>query len=382
VVTALRENPLASATARDVSAARTGVQGARALANPQILFTPAITNAGSDEEVLVQQPLELNGARSARGAVASARLRRTESQAGVDLHALVAKVKVAYYDLIRSRERHSLATSILQTAEAFDQAARRQAELGSRAGIDQAHTAIEVARGQQQVRLAIGEIQVAQAALNGAMGREPSAPVGLLTPFSVPDAPLDRAALVAQALRARGEIAVEEAQGAEARGEASLARAEGRPDLAPQFRAERVTRGVEGVGVGLGITLPLWDYGSRRSRIRQAEETSRAQADRAAAARNQVLQEVEQALARVNAAEAVVKTFQQGVLDRAQQLLDASKVGFQAGATNILSLLEAQRSYRTLHLEYIDAQADLARAYVDLERATGAAAVSLPRTTK
>jgi Outer membrane efflux protein len=137
---------------------------------------------------------------------------------------------------------------------------------------------------------------------------------------------------------------------------ARLARAQGRPDLAPQFRAGSVTRGFGDSGIGIGISLPLFDYGSRRHRIRQAEESARAQEARIAATRRQVRQEVEQALARLQAADAVVRD-QGGVLEGARRLLEASRTGFQAGATSVIAILEAQRTYRSVLTDYTNALA-------------------------
>ena len=47
-------------------------------------------------------------------------------------------------------------------------------------------------------------------------------------------------------------------------------------------KVDGVVRGFEGSGFGVGITLPLIDYGSRRHRIHEAEEAARAQANRVA----------------------------------------------------------------------------------------------------
>jgi hypothetical protein len=91
--------------------------------------------------------------------------------------------------------------------------------------------------------------------------------------------------------------------------------------------------------------------------IRQAEEAARAQEDRIAATRSQVRQEVEQALARLQAADAVVRDYQGGVLEGARRLLEASRTGFQAGATSVIAILEAQRTYRSVLTDYTNALA-------------------------
>jgi outer membrane protein, heavy metal efflux system len=86
---------------------------------------------------------------------------------------------------------------------------------------------------------------------------------------------------------------------------------------------------------------------------------------------------VEQALARRRAAEVVIRDYQQGVLDQARRLLDASRTGFQAGATSVIALLEAQRTFRSVQTEYTNALAAYALAQAELERSTGAVPAAL-----
>jgi cobalt-zinc-cadmium efflux system outer membrane protein len=362
---AIRQNPRLSAAAREVVAARAGVRSARALANPELVFTPAITRGGSDQELLLSQPLELNGTRSARTGIASAQLRQAQSEATVELRSLVFDTKAAYHDLARARERRALALEVLQIAAEFDRITRRQVEIGTRPGIDQTQTGIELVRARQQVTLAESEASVALAALDTLMGRPPAEPVG-------PAESGDDEAAVRQALSARAEITAEEARRDTFQQEARLARAQGRPDLAPQFRADDVVRGLNGYGVGIGVALPLLDYGSRRNRVRQADAAARAQEDRVAAARNQVRQEVEQAVTKLHAATAVIREYRQGVLDQARRLLEGSRTGFRAGLTSTVAVLEAQRTYRAVLSDYTDALVAHAKARAELERATGA----------
>lgn len=378
VALAVKNSPRLSAATREALAARSGVRSAQALANPEIVFTPSITVSGSDEELLVRQPLELNGTRAARTGIARAELRRVQAQAAVELGNLVFETKTAYYELARARELLALAADLLKTAEDFDRRVRRLVEEGKHPGIELAQTGIEVARARQQVTQATAQAEIAQAALNTLLGRPASAPVGPLTPLAFTPHTVDAETAVRQALEARAEILAAEAEADAFRQEARLARAEGLPDLAPQFRAGSVTRGFREHGVGIGVTLPLFDYGSRRHRIRQAEEAARARADRASAVRSLVRQEVQQAVARLRAAEAVVRDYQQGILERARRLLDASRISLTEGQASILTALEAQRTYRAVQTEYTNALVSHAEARAELERATGSAPASLP----
>lgn len=378
VTIALRHNPRLSAASRDVAAAQAGVGAARALSNPDIVLTPALTNvSGSSDEVTAQQPLELNGTRTARTGVAAAQARGASAQLALTRRDLVFETKVAYWELARARAQVAVARELLTSAQTFDRIARQQVEAGSRPGIDLAQTGLEVARAQRQTTLAEGVASAALAALNARLARPPQTVVGSLSPFALsPNAPsLDTA--LTRALGFRAELPLEEANRESFRQQARLARAEGIPDLAPQFRVGSLTRGLQpgssgnGAGFGLGITLPLLDYGSRRARIRQADESARASQDRIAAVQNDIRQDVAQALARRQAASAVAVQFEGGVLDQAKRLLEGSRLGFQEGKTSVVAFLEAQRTYRTAQSEYADAQADAAVAEAALLRAIG-----------
>lgn len=379
VTRAIRQNPRLTAVAREIEAARRGVRSARALTNPSVTFTPGITSiGGSDEEFLLVQPLELNGTRTARTGIAQAQWERTRAESLVELRDLVFQTRTAYYELARTQELRGIAEELLRSAEEFDRGVRRQAEEGLRPGIDRVQTGIEVARAQQQVVLAESQVQAAQIALNTLLG-QPTAAAPAVAPLTFQPEAVDRNTLLAQALEARAEIQAEAATREQFRAEARLARAQGRPDLAPQLRAGGVVRGVQNAGVGLGVTLPFLDYGSRRNRVRQAEQSVLAQEARIEASRNRVRQEVEQALTRLTVAEATARNYQGGVLEQSQRLLEGSMRALQIGApgTTILTVLEAQRTRRTVRTEYTNALAQYAQARAELERAVGAVSADL-----
>jgi cobalt-zinc-cadmium efflux system outer membrane protein len=374
---AIQNNPRLSAARREITAGRFNVRSAGALANPEILFAPAITEGGSDSEGLIFQPLEMNGSRSARTAAARARLRAAEAGAVVELRNLVFETKTAYYELLQAQTLRTLARDLLQVAEEFERITRRQVEVGTRPGIDQTQIEIEVTRARQQLTIAEATYTTALAALNTLMGRAPTEPVGSLPPLAIQPETINRTAALQQALTARSEIEVERALQDSLVHEARVARASGRPDMGLQWRGESLTRSPRSGGFGVVLSLPLVDYGSRRNQIQSLEESARTQSDRVEIVRHQIRQEVEQALARLRAAEAVLKTYEEGLLGKAERLLDSSRVGFQAGQTSVIAVIEAQRTYRFVQTEYINAQVNSAQARAEFEHATGAVPASL-----
>lgn len=384
IARAVRNNPRLSAAVRDMKAARSGVRSAQALANPNFVFTPGITSvSGSSDELVLSQPLELNGTRSARAGVAGAQLRVTQAQAVVELRELVFNVRAAYYQLVQARSQQTLAADLLKNAEEFDGISRRLVEAGKRPGIELAQTGIEVSRAQQQVTLADAQAAGTGAVLNTLLGLPANAPLPPLSPLTPSADAVDEPALLRQALASRAEIASVQATREGFQQEARLARAEGRPDLAPQIRFGSLVRGVpesssgNGFGIGIGISLPIFDYGSRRNRIRQAEDSARAQADRITAAQNQVRLEVTQAVAHLRAAQSIVTNYQDGVLERVKSLLDASQTGFREGQTSIVAVLEVRRTYAAIQTEYLNALISSVLARAELERATGSVPAGL-----
>lgn len=372
VALALKNNPRLVAVERDVAAARQGTHAARSLSSPQIVFAPALTGAGSDTELLVQQPLEINGARAARTRVAEAQLRGTRADALAERSRVVSSTRAAYYELVRAREQLGLAHDQLEVTQQFDRLTRTQVEIGTRPAVDQIQTGIEVVRARQQAVQARAQADGAQAELNTLMGRPPREAVGTVAASLPPLPPLDEDALLTRALQNRPDIASTQASVETIRQERRAIRAEGVPDLVPQFRATKVTNGLRESGVGVGISLPLLDYGGRSARLRQNEQAAQAGQARVASSQAQARQEVAQALTQLRAAETVLQAYPEGLLDQSRQLLDASRIGYQEGKTSVRALLEAQRTFRAVQTEYINAQVADALARAELERATAA----------
>jgi len=377
VLLAARQNLGVLAALREALAAHSGVRSASALSPPIFTVGPALQMGGTTDGFLFQQPLELNGTREARASVARAQLRLAQAQALVQLQALVYTTRLNFYTLAQAQERLRLAQDFRMIAERFDAIAHTQVALGARPGIERRQTTIEVARAKAQEAQAFGQEQAARAALNAYLGRAALDPVeirleagmaagGALDPASA----LDPVLAQRQALAVRGEIAAAEAAQDIPQAQARLSRAQGRPDIAPSFRISQITPTYMDAGLGVVITIPL-DYGTRSNQIRQQEQTAQADAARVTGTQAQVRSEVVQATTRLNAAQETLRGYDGGLLAEAKAVLDDAQLGFRAGATTIIAVLEAQRTYRAILGERLDAQTQGALAQAELDRAAG-----------
>jgi cobalt-zinc-cadmium efflux system outer membrane protein len=369
---ALRNNPLPQAANRQVGAARAGVSAARTLANPSVTITPGVLGpVGSDEELSITQPLEVNGTRGARTRVAQAELRATQSSSTVTSRDLVRDVKRAYYELARAQEVRDLQRESVAIAEEFERIARRQVEVGTRPGIDLTQLQVELTRSRQLQIQAEAGVRLAAAELNTLMGRSPDTPVAAVSRLAFVAHPEETPPSREVALARRAEVAAEQAELEALQQQSRLIRAEGRPDLSISGRLDSFTSSPRTGGVGLGITFPFLDYGSRRGRLRQTRQLAEAQAARVEATRNQVRLDLERALTRLRTAEQLVRQYQEGLVDQARRLAEAERTRFQTGAGSPLTVLEAQRTYRSVLSDYYGALAAHEQAKAELEWATG-----------
>lgn len=361
---ALKSHPEIVAVRQEIAAATEGVTAARALSAPIFYVAPWLGSAnGTTEEFFFSQPLEINGARGARVAVAVSRLAVSMVGADVETLSLVHAVRVAYDALAYAQAQESLAKESFQLTQELDRITTRQVELGARPGIEATQTRIEVSRAQQLVVQASGKRKSAQAALATLLGKSPEEELPTLSLLPLIPTPLKETTVP------RPELALEAAQLTRLASEEKLARTELKPDVSLMLRSQNIFHpsGPADRGAAVQLNFPL-DWGAKRARVRQSVAATKAQEARQSALILQLVQERAQAKAQLESAETVLQSFQTDLIQRSERLLQASKTGFQAGQTGITVVLEAQRTYRAVLAERLAAALAYAQARTEWER--------------
>jgi cobalt-zinc-cadmium efflux system outer membrane protein len=124
--------------------------------------------------------------------------------------------------------------------------------------------------------------------------------------------------------------------------------------------------GLEQWRVMVSVPLPLWNQ--RQGPI--AEAVATVQHWQAEVQRYELLaqREVEAAYNQFDSASRQVETFENGLLTKAEKALQVAEAAYRLGQRGILDYLDAQRSYRTIRNEYLNAQFDRQYALIELER--------------
>jgi cobalt-zinc-cadmium efflux system outer membrane protein len=120
-----------------------------------------------------------------------------------------------------------------------------------------------------------------------------------------------------------------------------------------------------------GVAIPIPLFNQRQGQIAEAlAEVKVAEAQ----LRTQELaltREVDAAYSHFLVARQQVETFEGGLLERAQRTLEAAEAAYRFGERGILEYLDAQRTYRAVRQEYLNARYELEYSIIEIERLAG-----------
>ncbi|MBI3316073.1 MAG: TolC family protein [Candidatus Omnitrophica bacterium] len=189
------------------------------------------------------------------------------------------------------------------------------------------------------------------------------------TPLAFSRVDLEKAALEKRPELNALKIGVDRAKDARV-----LAHTEWLPDItgrieARKFKGEDTIREVDNF---IGVSFPVWSLlkgigGGWRS----ADEDLRAAESLYEDMKNEVLHKVHEAYSEFLLAENALNTYENIILPQAKQQVDVSLSAYEAGKTDILNLIDAQRTLKSVQISYAKAMSDYEMALSDLRLAVG-----------
>lgn len=363
---ALQANPAIAAGRLTAQAAEEAVRGASALKNPEVIVAPSVVgSAGSDSAVLVAQPLEVNGSRKARKSIASHESAAAQAETQIISRNIVLQVKQLYWSAARGMQVVVLNQNNVAYLESLREAVSRQVDVGRSPGSELIKSDVELARARQELSQAELDLESTKSALNTLLNRPLNSEFVPADKLTFVDVDPDADALLAAGLTNRPELKAAAAEVGAAQGQIDSARAEFRPDVAVEARKESFDSGDSGVAVS--FHLPVFDWGSSKSAIKQAKIRESGKQQQVESVKNAIKLEVEQAILTERTAAKIVEYYEAGILDKSAQLAAMAQKGYEKGATSYLEVLEAQRTLRTIKTEYISAVAEHSSAVAQLE---------------
>jgi len=276
----------------------------------------------------------------------------------------------AYYSYWEKQSVLRVAQERVELARSLERTSYRRFSVGEISQNQHMRAQLELARAQADEVTARQESEQAQGLMNLLLGRPVADPV-LLPDGPVALPPLAKANQVDSKLEAiqvgldqlpevealRKEAAAQERQ-------TELARRANAPELLLQFYRDRF--GPTNVNaVQVSVTIPLWDWGTVAAEVGRREGLQRAAEARVAEKQLALQQRALDASKRYLAALDREKI----LADQATRFMKLSTDARRAYDANLMTLLEVfdvQQSYRQAFQAYLAAQADVARAALEI----------------
>lgn len=370
----------------DIASARHGWRAAQARArqggafdDPMIELSMAPLSIGSSDtrfgyEVGIRQALPWFGTQAvqrhvleAEAAAAASDLDMTRRETAMIAIALYSQ----YFVVLRSLEINAQHVQLLR---ALHHAATAQLEGGRGSVQDALQAEAELTELERDTIVLTSERDVLVAQMNELLRRDPAEPLPPTGPELATQAPphaRDAKQLAGEAVKTRAEV-----RSARLRAQAEATREDAASrEYYPTFTVMTSYSSMWDMpehrwmlGVGLNVPLPTDRRAGAEDEARAARAQFESEADRLT---DRVHTEVYVALRKLDESEQVLGLYRSRLLPVARQRVDAAQASFTASQGSFMSVIEAERSLRSVELKQkmAEAEHDLRRA--ELERVVG-----------
>jgi cobalt-zinc-cadmium efflux system outer membrane protein len=332
------------------------------------------------------QPIETFGKRDKRIRVAEFSVGIAEAEFQQRSLQLAFEIEATYAEVSAERSKLKLLSDLIGLNHNTLRLTEARVKEGDVAPLEAGLLNVEISRAEVSQRSAQGRLTSAELELRRLVGLERDTPIpnaDLPAP-----APIDLDNLKRDALVNRADLKTARLQEEQEAAGIDLAKSEAKPDVnlsAGYTRQDNEFDGLFGFDnrgalspirsrddiLNFGVTIPLRTSRSGAGNVQAAiARTSGARLRREYLERN-IPNEVEDAYQRWRTASESLQMLQSGVLDPSTSNLSVIREAYKLGQLRLLDVLNEQRRLVDTQLAYIDAQADVARTWAEVERAAG-----------
>ena len=386
----LEGNQELAAMRKEVEAAEAMLRQSRLLRNPTLEVRRARDRDGMGETTMLgaSVPLELAGTRGARIRIAEAELMIRRQAVRARELTLAFEIGVAYVEVASANNKLANLKRRQTFAEQVFQITLRAVREGKKASVEETLESVELNRLRAMVEESSAALEEKRNLLRNLLGADPSAALpSIETIPEVGEVFGDVENLVNRGLAQRPEL--QGARAIELLSEARLqsARAEGRPqtELMAGYEASSLRFGAFGIdpagmpksldkemrmfSFGLKINIPVADRNQGAVAAARAEAESARQ--RRLFGETTIRREIASASIRVASAQRRFQILSVGVLEQSRRNLEIIRESYELGGRSLTEYLGEQAKLIEVENEYVDAEAALAVARLELLRAIG-----------
>lgn len=321
----------------------------------------------------ISQEFPGRGKRDLRAKVMQSDARMAEAEVLIKAGQILDDVRRVYAELFVARQSIVIYESSLALLRQFADISRSRYEAGRSSQQDVLKAILEISRMHKEIVELQEEVQMAEAELNVLLDRPADQAIGpLAEPHEAGDLP-PVAALQARALAEHPElraarIAIERTEAARA-----LNAADYKPDYVVRGGYMLMPTMSDAWTATFAITWPKAPWARKGIDAKLATSAAEIEETRAKvrASESVVRLAVQQAYVRVQSASARATLLKTSLLPQSEQVLETARVAYQTDRVDFLDLIDNQRVFLAIQLDYWRALAELEQARADLDRAVG-----------
>ncbi len=351
----LRPNPVLSASAESLDWLGTGFDTVNAAGPPQYA-------------VRVDVPFERGGKRDIRIDVADQKRRLAEAQLAESVRRLKLDVAIASIDVLEAKAKLALAEDNLRSLDRLVQLNEQRLASGAIPQLEVTRSRVAMLQYRSAVRTAQLAVSEARLKLLPLLGKQPDdVPVDIDDRLGVTPAEAPALPALQQAAQTRPDLLALRTDQARSVADLRLEQAQGKVDytVGAEYRREQ---GVNGKGnmVGFFMSVPLPFSNRNQGEIARADAEREKAARSVRAGETSVAGEVAAAYQEFESARSLLADIEHDLLAPTREARNSVAYVYQAGATSLLDVLDAQRAFNDTMDTYYSAQAAYRRAQARL----------------
>ena len=382
VAEALKQNPEIEAARHRWEAAKERAPQARALDDPEFkveLFnypnrlspdSMANTIFGLSQRFPYPGKLGLKEELAIKEAdMAAALLRAKERE-------IASQIKTAYYEMFLARKAIEVHHEQIALLKEFFEIANARFRAGKGAQVDVLKSAVELSKLENELPVLEQQRETAHAKLNLLLSRAPQSPLGEPGEPVGPQEPGKRPALETlqqMAIQNRPELRAVDLEIARSQTATALAQKQYYPDFNVMVERFQNSGARDGFGGMVSMSLPFsfWTKPKYAAGVREAAANQESAKASFWVLKNQIMFEVKDLVAKIEAAEKLITLYRTTVVPQAQQTLESAHIGYRTGKVEFLVLLDAQRAIKDFQLDYHKTLTAFEQRMAELERTVG-----------
>lgn len=335
--------------------------------NPTIL--PG--NVGSTRYTLMQD-LPWFGKRDLKRDIAQLEADGSQGKAAGNWTELAARIKTAQAQRYYLRGSEKLTQEILDLMQRLEKISQARYAGGLAAQQDVIRAQVEQTNMKNELVALESERRQVDARLNTLLARPATAALAVPEkPRPLPNASqLDYATLEQRARSHNPQLFTEEARTKAAGKNRDLTRLNRYPDFTFSIAPTQYQSAIKEWALMVEVNIPL-QQSSRRAQERESEAMLSAAQSRKEAVANQILSELAENLAAMEAAERSALLASNSLLPQAELTFSSALAGYENGKVDFATLLDAQRQIRQARQNQIKAQFEAQMRLAEIEKLIG-----------